>query len=156
VQQYRQLACYRYHSQGSYPYQGVAGLQQIQIALSFWTAMLNGRQQLGIVGGKPANFSASLRSFLDSLPAMARISRAFATHTWCPMSRNIRLTQGECVPHSMAIRCLASPAKRCSIPSWWFVSPFLHYFPRMVHHTVMAEPISQVDADRDAWLPSLG
>ena len=100
---------HRIHQHGSCPDQCVARLQQVQVSLSYRTAMLNRRQQPHIVGREPRQLLRIVAIIFDSLSVIARTLRALATNTSCPIPCNNRLTHGEC-PHSIAIRCL-SPLK---------------------------------------------
>jgi hypothetical protein len=49
--------------------------------------------------------------------SIRRTLRAWATITSCPNSLNKRLTHGECIPVSSAIRCVASRRRLPSLPS---------------------------------------
>jgi len=71
----------------------------------------SGDSSLGLKAAIRASCSASRSSFFDSLSVMVGILRALATITWWPSCFSKRLIQGECVPHSSAMRRRAVPSK---------------------------------------------
>jgi hypothetical protein len=69
-----------------------------------WLRCCTGASNCGSIRANRARVQASKRSSFRRLTPIKRTLRACATITSCPNSLNTRLTQGECIPVSNAIR----------------------------------------------------
>jgi hypothetical protein len=85
-------------------HQRISGSDHRKIRLCLSTAMLNRRQQLRIDPGQPGQGLRVQPVVLSPLSPIRRTLRACATIASCPSSGRRRLTHGECVPVSSAMR----------------------------------------------------
>src|SRR5678815_4705234 len=104
------------HQPGSRPDHG-------QIRLRLRAAMFHRRQQLRIDPGQPRQGLRIDPIILLSASPINRTLRAWATITSCPNWLNNRLTQGECIPVSNAIR-LRGTAPNTSFMAFGVVPSF--------------------------------
>src|ERR1017187_7364453 len=79
------------------------------MSLRLGAAMLHGHSNCGSIRASRARVRASRRSSFFRLSPIKRTLRACATNTSCPNSLNNRLTQGECIPVSNAMRLRGIP-----------------------------------------------
>src|SRR5271169_1318524 len=89
----------------------------VRSACAFALRCFTGHSNCGSIRANRASVCASRRSSFFRLSPINRTLRACATITSCPNSLNKRLTQGECVPVSSAIRLRGIPPTLPSSPS---------------------------------------
>src|SRR5215471_20835748 len=101
-----------------------------------------------------AKVCASQRSSFRVLSVISFTCRGFATMTSCPRPANKRLTHGEWVPTSMAIRTRPNEPNVAIIPALvvvWNLT-FPQYLTVATQHAVPTASVSQIHANRDGFL----
>ncbi len=95
----------------------------VRSACAFALRCFTGHSNCGSILASRARVRASSRSSFFRLSPIKRTLRACATITSCPNSLNTRLTQGECIPVSRAIR-LRGMASNLSFMAFGVVASF--------------------------------